>query len=168
MKNQDHCPRCQKSCDYALLRQQLSEGEHSLLSDNPGGPNCSFNQPCDLCIQATWQMCVERLSCILQNEHAFAELEEEEKEQNMKFHYRLSQEYPQTIETLRPLLRDYQEIARLVGKREEWRTLKMLVNNAADANFGLVLHGLHMCMLDVLELLPGVDVQTGPKGKEEV
>ena len=86
----------------------------------------------------------------------------------MKFHYRLSQEYPQTIETLRPLLRDYQEIARLVGKREEWRTLKMLVNNAADANFGLVLHGLHMCMLDVLELLPGVDVQTGPKGKEEV
>lgn len=121
-----------------------------------GGQKTS--DPCDASIQAAWQIFVERLAAILHNEQALAELEGGEQRQQKR--YRQSPEYSRTIGMLLALLSDYQEIARLAGKRDEWLMLKGLVGQAADASFGLVLQGLHQCMLDVLALLPDKAART--------
>lgn len=123
------------------------------------------SDPYDACIQAAWQVFVERLSVILHNEQALAELEGGEQRQQKR--YRQSPEYSRTIGMLHALLSDYQEIACLVGKRDEWRMLKGLVSEAADASFGLVLYGLHQCMLDVLALLTDQSIQMDTTEEEK-
>lgn len=123
------------------------------------------SDPCDACIQAAWQVFVERLSTLLHNEQALAELEGGEQRQQKR--YRQSPEYSQTIGMLHALLSDYREIACLAGKRDEWRMLKGLVAEAADASFGLVLYGLHQCMLDVLALLTDHLIQIGTTEERE-